>query len=67
MTEKDNTRDLSIRSAAIELAIKSNCGQAYDTDGKVVYNADDIVSAAKKFEDFIKGNNLPTNKRKKNW
>ncbi len=55
MTENNNTRDLSIRSACIDMAIRANCGQAYDTDGHVVYDADDIVSAAKKFEDFIKG------------
>lgn len=48
-------RDLAIRTQALDMAIRSSCGQCYEPEGKVVFDADEIVKAASKFENFIKG------------
>ena len=51
----DSTRDVAIRSACLDMAIRSNCGQCYDTEGKMIFDAGEIVKAASMFEAFIKG------------
>lgn len=50
-----DTRKHAIRTAAIDMAIKSNCGQCYDENERIVFNAGEIVKAAKTFEDYISG------------
>lgn len=50
-----DTRKHAIRTAAIDMAIKSSCGQCYNTDGRIVFDVDEIVKAAKTFEDYISG------------
>lgn len=44
----------SIRSAAIDMAIRANCGQDYNEEGRAINSDDKIVNAASKFENFIK-------------
>lgn len=54
--KQDNSnRDYAVRTAAIDMAIRSNCGKCYDTENREVYEAEEIVKAAKLFEVFIKG------------
>lgn len=52
---KDTNREMAIRTQALDMALRSNCGQCYDTDGKVIYDAEEITKAAKIFESFIRG------------
>lgn len=62
MTEQpkpnDSTRDVAIRSDCLEMSIRAGCGQCYDTDGRMIFDAGEIVKAASMFEGFIK-NTLP--------
>lgn len=51
----DKRQDMSIRSVAMEMAIKSGVGTDYNDEGMQIVKADKIVEAAKKFETFIKG------------
>lgn len=56
---RDNAnRDMAVRTQALDMALRSNCGQCYDTNGKIVFDAGEIVKAASAFESFIKGENL---------
>jgi hypothetical protein len=57
------TRKHAIRTQALDMAIKSNCGQCYDTEGKITYDAEEIVKAAKQFENFISGVTVDTPKK----
>lgn len=50
----NKNRDLSVRSAAIDMAIRSNCGQYYDDQGRILFDEKLIVEAAAEFETFIK-------------
>lgn len=61
MTDKNDNiaRDMAIRSTAIDMAIRANCGLVYDEEGRNCYNEDEIVKAASKFEAFIK-NGMPS-------
>jgi hypothetical protein len=54
-TSDDKRQAMSIRSVAVEMAIKANIGQSYDDEGRNISDANRIVEAAKKFEAFIKG------------
>jgi hypothetical protein len=53
---KDTTnRDMAVRTQALDMAIRSNCGQCYDTNNHMVFDAEEVVKGAKLFEEFIKG------------
>jgi hypothetical protein len=68
--QKDNNiaREMAVRTQALDMAIRSNCGQAYDTENHIVFDADDIVKAASKFAEFIKGTVTKTEEdRKVGW
>lgn len=52
---QNELRDISIRTACLDFAIKSNCGQSYDTEGRTQVYHDDILKAAKEFEAFVRG------------
>lgn len=49
------TRNHAVRTASIDFAIRSQCGQSYDSDGRIIYDPDKMVLAATKFEAFIRG------------
>jgi hypothetical protein len=51
----ENRQAMSIRSVAVEMAIKAGAGTAYNDNNQMVCNPDLIVAAAQKFEKFIKG------------
>lgn len=57
---KDSNREMAIRTQALDMALRSNCGQCYDTEGKLIYDAEEITKAAKIFEGFIRGENTPS-------
>jgi len=48
-------REMSIRSVAVEMAIKSGSGTSYDDEGRQIVDAQRIISAAKQIENYIKG------------
>ena len=50
------SRDMAVRTQALDMAIKSNCGMVYNNEGNTQHDAEEIVKAASKFEEFIKGN-----------
>lgn len=50
-----NNNPEDIRQICLEMAVKSDCGQYYDDEGRMLTCDAKIVAAAKKFEDFIKG------------
>jgi hypothetical protein len=47
--------DRAIRTAAIDCAIRSNCGQSYDEEGRQIVDASQVIQGAIKFEKFIRG------------
>jgi hypothetical protein len=64
---KDTTaRDMAVRTQALEMAIRSNCGKCYTEEGQETFDYRYIVEAALAFESFIKGINKPDVK-KENW
>lgn len=67
---KDNTnRDMAVRTQALDMAIRANCGLHYDENGKENYDEELLVTAAKEFESFIKGieTTAPTSTKKETW
>lgn len=44
-----------LKSLALENAIKANCGQSYDEDGKSFNDPDKLIEAAKKIEAYLTG------------
>ena len=44
-----------IRTNCLDMAVKSGCGQYFNDEGKLLICDTQIVAAAKKFEEFIKG------------
>lgn len=56
---KDTTnREMAIRSSALDMAIRAECYQSYDTQGKRLINDPDrLISAASKIEQYIKNGN----------
>lgn len=61
----DTTRDVAIRSACLDMAIRAGCGQYYDDDGRMLFDDEIIVNAANKFEAFIKG--IKSETKKEGW
>ena len=55
ITKPADTRDQAVRTVALEMAIKANCGLFYNADNMQLVCDTQIVDAAKKFEVFIKG------------
>ena len=55
ITKSTDTRDQAVRTVALEMAIKANCGLFYNADNMQLVCDTQIVDAAKKFEAFIKG------------
>ena len=55
ITKPTDTRDQAVRTVALEMAIKANCGLFYNADNMQLVCDTQIVDAAKKFEVFIKG------------
>ena len=53
--QNTDTRDQAVRTVALEMAIKANCGLFYNADNMQLVCDTQIVDAAKKFEAFIKG------------
>jgi hypothetical protein len=51
---KDN-RDMAVRTAAIDFAIRCSSGSSYDFEGRAVTDPKKVVEAASMFEAFIKG------------
>lgn len=68
-TPKDTSnRDMAIRSTAIDMAIRSNCGHSYDAESRLIVEAEKIIEGAKLFESYIKGEVISTVLTKKeNW
>ena len=63
MTDKtDTTRDIATRTLCLEFAIKSGCGQYFTEEGRSLICDVQIVEAAKKFEEYIKGSQSETKK-----
>lgn len=68
-----DTRNHAIRTASIDMAIRSNCGQCYDTENRVVHDAQEIVKAAAMFEEYINGKvktdtpKIPETPKKEGW
>lgn len=62
MTDKQDNfnRDMAVRSTAINMAIAAQCGLCHGPEGRVVYDPEEIVKAAKAFENYIKGNKPDT-------
>ena len=56
-------RDMAVRTQALDMAIRANCGLVYTDDGKQSYSEIEIVKAASMFEEFIKGNST----KKEGW
>ena|ERR1700761_6212385 len=48
-------RDQAIRTACLDMAVRSNCGHVYDDEGRNTTSDDKLLSAAKKFESYIRG------------
>jgi hypothetical protein len=78
MSDEKPNQDRAVRSVAIDMAIRANCGQCYDQNERIIYDARKIIKAAVMFEEFIKGvkpfvegvSNNPKNpetKFKKEW
>lgn len=58
---KDNSnRDMAVRTQALDMAIRANCGLHYDEGGRASYDEALLVTAAKAFENFIKGTSTPS-------
>ncbi len=51
---KDNTRDMAIRTQALDWAIRANTGLHYDDTGRALHDERLIVEAATEFENYIK-------------
>lgn len=52
--DKLDNVDRAIRSAAIDMAIRSGCGQAYDSEGRNIVDAEKLIKGAKAFENYIR-------------
>lgn len=51
---KDN-REMAVRTAAIDFAIRCASGASYDESGRAITDPKKVVEAASMFETFIKG------------
>ena len=55
----DTARDQAIRSACLDMAIRSGSGQYWDDNNHLLFDDDLIFKAASKFEAFIKNGSTP--------
>lgn len=51
----DTFTDEDRRAFCIDHAILAQCGKSYNEDGNSIVDHDKIISAAKAFEDYLKG------------
>lgn len=56
-TNTEKTR--AIRSMCMEWAVRSNCGNVSDNESRILTDPDKILNAARKFEAYIKGEDVP--------
>ena len=55
MTDATKPSDLQSRKTALDMAIGSNMGHFYDTEGKATTNVNKLVDSAKIIETYLKG------------
>ncbi len=53
-TKDTSTRDMAIRTQALDWAIRANTGLHYDDTGRALHDERLIVEAATEFENYIK-------------
>lgn len=54
-TKDNSNREMAIRTQALDMALRSNCGQTYTADNMPIHDHNKTIEGAKAFENFIRG------------
>lgn len=56
-TKDNSNREMAIRTQALDMALRSNCGQIYTANNMPIHDYNKTIEGAKAFENFIRGDN----------